>query len=160
MEDGRDEVKLDELDIRHIRQSIESSSSKGAILFIVFLLLLLTAGIGYLCFNTYRETHSTETMDSIKRVLVVSIESDIADSDRSDKTQVTNALENGGMVRLKNTSEGYEYSLGTGYKKYGANDSNGYIWLNGAVLNYVASRGWTLVQGPSSGLSREYYFVK
>lgn len=160
MEEDRTEVKIDEIDVNNIRRSIESSSSRGAVGFIVFLLLLLTAGIGYLCYNTYRETHATETMDSSKRILVVSIESDLADSDRSDKTQVNNALENGGMIRLKNSSEGFEYSLGTVYKRYGASDSQGYMWLTGAVLNYVASRGWTFTQGPSSGLSNQYFFVK
>ena len=155
-----DDVKLDELDVRRIRQSIENNSSKGAIGFIVFLLLLLTAGIGYLCFNTYRETHATESMDSTKRVLTVCIESDILDSNRSDKTQVSNALNDGGMIRLKATNDGYEYSLGSTYKQYGATNSTGGFWTLGAVLNYIASRGWTFVQAPTSGLSDYYYFIK
>lgn len=159
MEDEREE-KIDEFEERRIRQSVEDNSSRKAIGFIVFLMLLMTLGIGYLCFNTYRETHASKTIDSTQRVLIISIESDLTDSNRSDKTQVKNALENGGAIRLQSSNEGYDYSLGTMYNSYGAKNSNGYFWTTGAVLNYVASRGWKFVQGPSSGLSDEYYFVK
>ena len=134
-----------------------SKSRKAAY---IILLLLLTAGIGYLCVSTYRETHASDSMDSTKRVLAVCIESDISDSNRSDKTQVTNALNDGGMIRLKASNEGYEYSLGTAFKQYGASNASGSFWTLGAVLNYIASRGWTFVQGPSSGLSDYYFFIK
>ena len=160
MDDERTDVKLDVRDMQYLRRVIENNRPTGAIGFIIFLLLLLTAGIGYLCFSTYRETNSTETFDSIKRVLVVTIESELSDSNRSDKTQVKNALDNGGMIRIKASNDGYEYSFGSTYKQYGAANSSNNIWTLGAVLNYIASRGWTFVQAPTTGLSEYYYFVK
>ena len=160
MDDEKSEVKLDETDIRYLRQVIERSSSKGVLVFIAILLLVLTVGIGYLCFNTYRETNATETIDSVKRVLVVTIESDLSDSNRSSTTQVKNAFADGGMIRIKSSNDGFDYSLGSAYKQYGATDASGSFWSLGAVLNYIASRGWTFVQAPTTGLSDYYYFVK
>ena len=138
----------------------EIAESNRKLKYLMILVALLIVLCGYLCFAVYRSTNATYAVDSTHRVLIVSLEDDLSDSDRSDKTQVKNALEDGGMVRIRQTNEDIEYSVGSSYKYYGAGDSDGTFWTTGALLNYIASRGWTFVQAPSSGLTNEYYFVK
>ena len=93
---------------------------------------------------------------SQNRVLIVDIEKD--PDEKSDFFQVKNALKNGGQICFD--AEDYEGSLGKDYKAYGASDLNGYYYTRGAVLNYIASCGWTLLQSPSTGITTTYYFVK
>ena len=73
-------------------------------------------------------------------------------------TQIDNALKNGGMIVLntQNLNSGFETLISL----YGAADASGSYYTYGAVLNYIASWGWELVQAPTSGLSDYYYFVK
>lgn len=127
---------------------------------LMFIVLLMTILCGYLCFEVYRSTNSTGVMDSSHRILIVSIESNLSDSDRSDRTQVRNALDAGGMIRIRLGNDDIEYSMGTSFKAYGADNADGKFWTMGGLLNYIASRGWTLVQAPSSGLTDAFYFTK
>ena len=79
-------------------------------------------------------------------------------TDQSDMTQIKNAFNNGGMIKLdpNNISTDLKWQM----ESYGAADTDGMYWVTGAVLNYVASRGWTLVQAPTTGLANCYYFTK
>ncbi|MDD7452049.1 MAG: hypothetical protein PUK76_13495 [Treponema sp.] len=127
---------------------------------LMFIVLLMTILCGYLCFEVYRSTNSTGVMDSSHRILIVSMESNLSDSERSDRTQVRNALDSGGMIRIRLGNDDIEYSMGTSFKAYGADNADGEFWTVGGLLNYIASRGWTLVQAPSSGPTDEFYFIK
>lgn len=127
---------------------------------IIWLLLILIFSNIYLCYNVFRESHGDGIIDSSHRVLVLSIEDDITQSESSDVTQVINALINGGQIRVGNSNNSFDAAFGSEYQNYGATNIKGSFWTRGAVLNYIASRGWTLVQTPSSRLSDDYYFVK
>ena len=144
--------------IEALRNEIVDSNRKLKCL--IALVVLLIVLCGYLCYVVFRSTNSTGVIDSNHRVLIVSLENGLSDSYRSDKTQMKNALEDGGMVRIRPTNEDIIYSVGIDYLDYGASDSDGNYWTIGALLNYIASRGWTLVQTPSTGLSSDYYFIK
>ena len=141
-----------------LRNEIADSNRKIKCLIVLVVLLIVLCG--YLCYVVFRSTNSTGVIDSTHRVLIVSLENGLSDSYRSDKTQMKNALEDGGMVRIRPTNEDIIYSVGIDYLDYGASDSDGNYWTIGALLNYIASRGWTLVQTPSTGLSSDYYFIK
>ena len=121
------------------------------------LLFILAACVGYLVFSKFREKNSGENIDSSNRVLVVYMNSD-SSTDQSDMTQIKNAFNNGGMIKLdpNNISTDLKWQM----ESYGAADADGMYWVTGAVLNYVASRGWTLVQAPTTGLVNCYYFTK
>ena len=92
-----------------------------------------------------------------KKVLCISLESDIDKSDKSDIIQVKNALENGGTIRIENSNDGYSDAFGETYKDFGAKDGKGYLWTSGAVINYIASKGWTFVQATTFGDSVLYF---
>lgn len=121
------------------------------------LLLILVVCAGYLVFSKFREKNSSENIDSSNRVLVVYMNSD-SSTNQSDMTQIKNAFNNGGMIKLdpNNISTDLKWQM----ESYGAADADGMYWVTGAVLNYVASRGWTLVQAPTTGLVNCYYFTK
>ncbi|MDC7236794.1 MAG: hypothetical protein PQJ45_03345 [Sphaerochaetaceae bacterium] len=34
------------------------------------------------------------------------------------------------------------------------------FYILGGILNYISSKGWALVQAPTSGLNSSYYFTK
>lgn len=126
--------------------------------FIKFLLIVIAIGIGYLCFAQFQ---GTQSFDSTPKILIIDVLRDTVSEDSlSDSTQVSNALENGGMIQIKIDNDWLEDTFGYGYGYYGAADSDGYHYTLGAVMNYVASCGWTFVQAPSSGLSTTYYFEK
>ena len=125
---------------------------------IKFLLVVIAIGIGYLCFAQFQ---GTQSFDSTPKILIIDVLRDIVSEDSlSDSTQVSNALEDGGMIQIKIDNDWLEDTFGYGYAYYGASDSEGYHYTLGAVMNYVASQGWTFVQAPSSGLSTTYYFEK
>lgn len=127
--------------------SQENLAPKGPSLrFIKLMLFLIAAGVLWIA------------LQSSSRVLVVEIRS--ISSGISDEAQVRNALFNGGCIRLENSSECYAELLGSGYYDYGARNSDRYFYITGAALNYIASKGWTLVQAPSSGETGYYYFVR
>lgn len=125
---------------------------------IKFLLVVIAIGIGYLCFAQFQ---GTQSFDSTPKILIIDVLRDTVSEDSlSDSTQVNNALEDGGMIQIKIDNDWLEDTFGYGYGYYGAANSDGYHYTLGAVMNYVASRGWTFVQAPSSGLSTTYYFEK
>ena len=144
--------------IEALRSEIADSNRKLKCMIVLVVLLIVLCG--YLCYGVYRSTNSTGVIDSTHRVLIVSLEDDLPDSKRSDKTQVKNALEDGGMVRIRPNNDDITYSVGNDYIYYGAIDSDGTYWTTGALMNYIASRGWTFVQAPTSGLTDNYYFIK
>ena len=144
--------------IEALRNEIADSNRKLKCLIVLVVLLIVLCG--YLCYVVFRSTNSTGVIDSTHRVLIVSLEDDLPDSKRSDKTQVKNALEDGGMVRIRPNNDDITYSVGNDYKDYGARDSDEIYWTTGALMNYIASRGWTFVQAPTSGLTSNYYFIK
>ena len=126
--------------------------------FIKFLLVVIAVGIGYLCFAQFQ---GTQSFDSTPKILIIDVLRDTVNEDSlSDSTQVRNALEDGGMIRIKIDNDWLDDAFGSTYSRYGASDSEGYHYTLGALLNYVASQGWTFVQAPSSGLSTSYYFEK
>ena len=125
-------------------------------IFVRILLIILVGCVGYLVVSRFREKNSSDSMDSSNRVLVVYMDNN--SSDQSDMTQIKNAFNNGGMIKLdpNNISTDLKWQM----ESYGAADSDGMYWVTGAVLNYVASRGWNLVQAPTTGLTNCYYFTK
>lgn len=123
-----------------------------------FLLFIISIGIGYLVFSQYRQTHSSDSLDSSNRVLVVQIDDDLKSDDLSDDVQIKNALKNGGMIRMKTID--IDRSLKQKIDRYAATGSDGNYWVIGALLNYLASEGWELTQAPTTGLSPMYYFRK
>lgn len=159
MENGKEHilVSIEESDLNELKREIRNAKAKfGAV---ISLLILLVLGLAYISFVTYRQTNSSDVIDSHNRVLLVQIGSDY--SKLSDAIQVKNALKDGGMIRLELDKEFLEESFGSSsYQSYGATNSEGYHYILGALLNYIASRGWNLIQGPSSGLSDSYYFAK
>ena len=95
------------------------------------------------------------------QVLVVWVETDENSGTLSDYTQIQNALRKGGMIHISLTQiTSSSSSLSIEIQSYGAANDAGNYYVLGAFLNYVASKGWELVQSPSSGLSNHYYFVK
>ena len=126
--------------------------------YIEFLLFILVVGVVYLGISQYRQTHSSDGLDSSNRVLVVEINNDLSESEKSDNKQINEALANGGMIRI--STNNINSTLKSKIERYGATNSGGSYWVLGALLNYIASEGWTFVQGPSSGLSQNYYFIK
>lgn len=153
-------VSIDQSDLDELKREIRKTKANfGGI---VFLLFLIVIGLAYLSISVYRKTHSNKIFDSTSSVLIVRIKSEESDdSDCSDARQVENAITSGGMIQLKLSGDFLKEAMGSDlYGNYGAANSKGYYYILGAVLNYVASRGWTLIQGPSSGLANVYYFIQ
>lgn len=149
---GLDESDLDDL-LKEIRKSRVKLGG------IKVLLILIVIALAYISASIYLGNNSTEVLDSSNRVLVVRIDEEA--TEYSDTTQVKNALEKGGMIQVKLDGDSLEKVLGSyEFGNYGAMGADGYYYTLGAFLNYIASRGWTFVQAPSSGLSNYYYFKK
>ncbi|MBR0318566.1 MAG: hypothetical protein IJQ86_04680 [Spirochaetia bacterium] len=142
------------------KNNVKEEPPKVNLTGIFFLLILIFICNGYICLSIIRQTNSNNGIDSTHRVLLLTMEDNISSKDASDDIQVNNALKNGGTVRVKDSNEGYQKAFGYEYERYGAINSSGTYWTKGAVLNYIASRGWTLIQAPSTGLTDMYYFVK
>ena len=121
------------------------------------LLFILVIFVGYLVFSRLREKNVFEFMESSNRVLVVYMNSDDS-SDSSDMLQIKNAFSNGGMIKIDPGNINSE--LKSQIEAYGAYNADSMYWVTGAILNYIASRGWKLVQAPTTGLVNCYYFVK
>ena len=144
-------------------KTTESSSSEKTIIvqhkdiLVRILLIILVGCVGYLVVSRFREKNSAAGLDSSNRVLVVYMNSD-SSTDQSDSTQIRNAFNNGGMIKLDPNDISTDLKLEM--EPYAASDSRGMYWVTGAVLNYIASRGWNLVQAPTTGLANCYYFTK
>ena len=147
---------IPEINNNHVSTQSKGSSTNMSLfnLFVVLLLLMITICVGYLAISQYKETKGK----SQRRVLFVEIDSDISKDKISDSTQIKNAIENGGMMRVEPSA--VDPYLDKKIGDFAALDADGNYWVTGAILNYLASEGWELVQGPSSGLAMDYYFVK
>lgn len=128
--------------------------------FITFLLIIIAVGIGYLCYSDYQERHPSQTFDSSHKVLVLIL--DDGSASYSDSTQFKNALADGGQIIINDSNaETMDECIGfKEWRAYGASNKENYLYLNGALLNYIASRGWNLIQAPSTGISSAYYFIR
>ena len=122
------------------------------------MLIILTIIVFYLAFSQFRKNNTTEIFNSTNRVLLVEIDSDLERDDLSDYTQIQNALKDGGTMRLNPNN--LDKTLDSKIDYYAATDSNGQFWVLGALLNYIASEGWELVQAPTTGLATNYYFIR
>lgn len=144
---------MDEEQRNEKQETTQGVSLEGVVLLLV---LILICNI-YLCYTVFAQSGS---FSSSHRVLLVNMEDDISISKASDSVQVKNGLNNGGTIRIKDSNDGYEKAFGKAYVAYGAEDSSGSLWTKGAVLNYISSHGWKLIQAPSSGFSDTYYFTR
>ncbi len=88
-------------------------------------------------------------------LLYVSIASDY-DNNTSDIEQVDKALRDGGMIKIKANSN-FISNVMPGAQSYGASNSSGSYYIYGAIINYIASRGWTLVSADGQD---DLYFVR
>lgn len=156
-----------EAHVSFVEKEDRMSENKGIGAVATILLLIIAAGIGYLCWMDYMERHPSPVSDSYRvldsnenKMLIVMMENNLSSENRSDKTQVQNALKYGGQIRIGSSNDDFELSIGDAYHAYGASNSKGYYYTNGAVLNYIASKGWTFVQAESSLGSTTYYFTK
>ena len=120
---------------------------------IIILLSFIALGIAYMSFSQYREKNSSELFDSTQRVLTVRLSFN-QDADPSDYTQISRALENGGMILL--SLDNLDSTFKSQISSYGACDSNGTYYTLGALLNYISSEGWTL----STCDNTTYYFSR
>ena len=128
--------------------------------FIKVMLLLIAIGTLWLGLQTSSRVLVVEINTSVSLDSEASGWAKLLSGETSDRTQVRNALRNGGLIKLGNSSESYASLLGSDYYSYGARDSDNYFFISGAALNYIASQGWTLVQAPESGTVGTYYFVR
>ena len=135
---------------------------KAKIGFIAFTIEIIAICIIYLSVSNHLKSNSLLNFESTRRILTVFIINDDDDeteeNDVSDITQISNALQNGGGVHINigNMDSDFKETISS----YAAYDADGRYYVLGAVLNYIASKGWELVQGPSTGLSSIYYFIK
>ncbi len=132
---------------------------------IISLLVVIAIATGFLGFEYYRQSHSTSLFDSSRRVLIVRTVWNSEDyyGDYSDWTMISNALDDGGMIVL-NRDELVQNNDGTfsvptimlreRMSVWGASDVYGSYYVDGALLNYIASEGWELV----STEGQYYYF--
>lgn len=124
---------------------------------VLIVLLIVIAGEGiFLCYNLYEE-FDTREYGYIEgdELLIVTEVFDTSDEDLSDSTQISNALADGGMIRIRHDNDWLTENFPAAYKSYGAGDEEGYFWTRGGYLNYIASRGWILTEVEGS----TYYFV-
>ena len=96
-----------------------------------------------------------EYTKDIQQVLCVDME-DRDGFEVSDYSQIDDALRYGGQIIVNLNQLDATLQLDT--EMYAAVNSEGRYYTEGALLNYIASRGWTLVQHESFG--DMYYFIK
>ena len=124
---------------------------------VLIVLLIVIAGEGiFLCYNLYEE-FDTREYGYIEgdELLIVTEVFDTSDEDLSDSTQISNALADGGMIRIRHDNDWLDENFPSANKSYGAGDEEGYFWTRGGYLNYIASRGWILTEVEGS----TYYLV-
>ena len=128
--------------------------------FIKVMLLLIAIGTLWIGLQTSSRVLVVEISASVSQNTETTGWAKLFSGETSDRTQVRNALRNGGLIKLGNSSESYASLLGDDYYDYGARNSDNYFFISGAALNCIASRGWTLVQAPETGTIGFYYFVR
>ncbi len=133
---------------------------KSKIGFIAFTIEIIAICIIYLSVSNHLKSNPLFNFDSTRKILTVSIiNDDNKEVDEiSDITQIINALQNGGAMYLN--IENMDSDFKEIISSYGACNADGMYYVQGALLNYIASKGWELVQGPSTGLSSTYYFIR
>ena len=124
-------------------------------LIIVFLLLLIVIGIGYLCYSSYKDNKIQPYTPPYSVLVLYSDSEDLA---YSDSTQVDSALSYGGEIHIDilNTDVVNKSFGSDSWQRFGALANDDSFHVRGAVLNYIASYNWKLVQVTSN----EYYFVR
>ena len=129
--------------------------------FVKFMLFLIAALLCVLVVFEVNDRYGVvEEADPVHGTLVVSISDDVEDEELSDSTQIRNAVEDGGMMIIALDSDWLDENFIYGYGRYGATNSEGYYYTLGTVLNFIASEGWQLVQGPTTGLAPYYLFSR
>ena len=88
-------------------------------------------------------------------VLVIEKTNDVEESELSDIIQITNAIKNGGLIKIKSESDWISSHFPSEYIRYGAMNNDGAMWTEGAYLNYIAHKGWQLIDAENDML----YFV-
>lgn len=129
----------------------------GFVKFLLFMIAVLLCVL--VVFEVNDRYGVVEEVDPVHGALVVGI-TDVGDEDLSDSTQIRNAVEDGGMMIIALDGDWLDENFISGYGMYGAVDSDGYYYTLGTVLNFIASEGWELVQGPTSGLADRYLFSR
>ena len=164
-------VRLCDDDIKYIKKLIERIKPKG-LMMVLFgisgLMLILAVCIIILCAKVGKTSVSVQPVlqsaneytATENKILIISIEQNLNKSECSDQTQVEEALQKGGMIRIGTSVDTIEYSMGDSIWSYGASTSKGEVLTYGALFNYVASKGWKLIQAPIVGISDRYYFSK
>lgn len=100
-----------------------------------------------------------EARSNNRATLVVYIDSEVP-ADREENTGAESepgfryALENGGTI--KGTRKSYESSIGYKLSYFGSYEESDDYTFKGALLNYIASEGWELVQADGN----TFYFVR
>lgn len=154
--DERLDAALDEL-TKSRKELVRTRKALSTLVtFLVILCLIVGAAIFLEHFN------GMGLVKSNHRVLVLTVLNDSKDkdSDFSDSVQIKNALNNGGLIRVDLSEDNLFQSFDRRtIQTYAALDENGSYWPLGALLNYIASNGWTLVEAPDNVILT-YYFVK
>ena len=119
----------------------------GAVsIIIVLLLLLVIEGIVLFVFIFIDKSDNDISQSSPKLgVLVVAKDNENDESELSDGIQIVNAIQNGGLIKIKTESDWISNHFPAEYVRYGAMNSNGVMWTDGAYLNFIAHKGWQLI---------------
>ena len=129
--------------------------NKGITALLTIVLVVIAGEGAFLCFNLYEEFESREYGHTINGNLLIVSEDISYSDDLSDSTQISNALSEGGMIRISNGTDWLDENFPSAYKSYGAGDEEGYFWTRGGYLNYIASKGLILTEV----IGTTYYFV-
>lgn len=154
--DVSDTMHIDKNDLNDIKETIRSTRVRIGIRTGFILVFIIIASL--FLFEVIRSESRVGLLGASNRILMVSFEDLLEDADCSDSTQVENALKSGGQIRIKDTNDGYQHAFGSEYGMYGASDASNMHYTKGAALNYIASKGWVLVQAPTTALGTTYYF--
>ena len=122
------------------------------------LLIIIALGVLLTAFTQISHNSSDKGATASDKILLVEVSGHLEEDDVSDSVQIEAALRNGGQMRV-NTSL-LDSSYQALMSEYGASDSEGMYWTNGAWLNYIASQGWELVGVPGNAVTGDYCFIK
>ncbi len=125
---------------------IDSNKKRKPITIIFCFLLLLVIESAVICILLFIEKPNNDvTLDRQKSMILIVDATNDDESELSDSTQIANAVQSGGMIKISPESEWISSHFPPEYIKYGAMNSNGIMWTEGAYLNYIASMGWQLI---------------
>ena len=120
--------------------------NKGLTTLLTIILVVIAGEGAFLCFNLYEEFESREYGHTTNEKLLIVSEETGTSADLSDQTQISNALSDGGQIRISNSNDWLDENFPSAYKSYGAGNEEGYFWTRGGYLNYISSRGWILTE--------------